>query len=61
MEKNWYNLSVDETAKKLNTNLESGLSKDGVESSRAKYGLNELQAQKKKSLLVKFIDVNNIS
>ena len=56
MEKNWYNLSIEETAKELNTSIESGLSKDGVESSRAKYGLNELQAQKKKSLFIKFIE-----
>ena len=56
MEKNWYNLSIEETAKELNTSIESGLSKEGVESSRAKYGLNELQAQKKKSLFVKFIE-----
>ncbi|MBQ3409225.1 MAG: calcium-translocating P-type ATPase, PMCA-type [Clostridia bacterium] len=56
MEKNWYNLSVDETANKLSTNCENGLSSKDIESARAKYGANELQAQKKKSLLVKFIE-----
>ncbi len=56
MEMNWYNLSVDETAKKLNTNVESGLSEDKVKSVREKYGFNELQAQKKKSLFVKFLE-----
>ena len=47
MEKNWYNLSVDETAKKLNTNVESGLSNEGVKKSREKYGLNELKKDDK--------------
>lgn len=56
MEENWYNLSVDDTAKKLDTNCELGLSEDKVQKSRAEHGFNELQAQKKKSLLVKFLE-----
>ena len=56
MEKNWYNLSVDETAKKLNTSLESGLSNEGIEMARAKYGSNQLKEQKKKSIIIKFLD-----
>ena len=56
MEKNWYNLTAEETAKELNTKIDSGLSADGVEKSREKFGFNELQAQKKKSLFVKFIE-----
>lgn len=56
MEKNWYNLTVEETAKELSTEINSGLSTEGVEKSREKFGLNELQAQKKKSLIVKFLE-----
>ena len=56
MEKNWYNLSIEETEKKLETNLSSGLTSEQVTKSRAKYGYNELEAQKKKSLFVKFLE-----
>ena len=56
IEKNWYNLSVEETEKELGTNCVSGLSNEQVQNSRAKYGFNELQAQKKKSLFVKFLE-----
>ena len=56
MEKNWYNLSIEETEKKLETNLNSGLTTDQVLKSREKYGYNELKAQKKKSLFVKFLE-----
>ena len=56
MEKNWYNMSVDEATKKLETDCVSGLSNEKVSTARAKYGTNELQAKKKKSLLVKFLE-----
>ena len=56
MEKNWYNLSIEETEKKLETNLNSGLTTDQVLKSREKYGYNELKAQKKKSIFVKFLE-----
>ncbi|MBR2744195.1 MAG: calcium-translocating P-type ATPase, PMCA-type [Clostridia bacterium] len=56
MENNWYNLTEEETAKKLNTDLKNGLTSDKVQESRAKYGANELQQQKKKSLFVKFLE-----
>ena len=56
MEENWYNLSKEEVEEKLKTNLESGLTTDQVSESRAKYGYNQLQTQKKKSLFVKFLE-----
>ncbi len=56
MEKNWYNLTTDETEKKLDTNKETGLSKEQVTNKRAEYGYNELEAAKKKSLFVKFLE-----
>ena len=56
MEENWYNLSKEEVQEKLKTNLESGLTTEQVSENRAKYGYNQLQAQKKKSLFVKFLE-----
>ena len=56
MEKNWYNLSVKETETKLETDLEAGLTTEQVTKAREKYGYNELKAQKKKSLFVKFLE-----
>ena len=56
MDDNWYNLSAEETAKKFNTSIEKGLTTEAVEESRSKYGFNELQAKKKKSIFVKFLE-----
>ena len=56
MEENWYNLSVQDTEKKLDTNIVNGLSTEQVNKKREQYGFNELQAQKKKSLFVKFLE-----
>ena len=56
MEKNWYNLSVEETEKKLKTNVSTGLNQNQVQEKRAEYGYNELKAEKKKSLFIKFIE-----
>ncbi len=56
MEKNWYNKSKEEICKEFNVNQESGLSNEQVLKYREKYGSNELQAQKKKSLFVKFLE-----
>ena len=56
MEKeNWYNLSTDETVKKLETDLKNGLSDAEVTARREKYGTNELKAKRKKTLIEKFI------
>jgi len=56
MSKKWFNLTVQETAKELNTDLENGLSLEEVVLRREKYGANELKAKKKKSLFVKFLE-----
>ena len=56
MSKKWFNLTIEETAKDLETDLEKGLSSEEVVQRREKYGSNELKAKKKKSLFVKFLE-----
>ena len=56
MEKNWYNKSKEEVYKEFEISEDKGLSDDQVLKNREKYGSNELQAQKKKSLFVKFLE-----
>ena len=56
MEKKWYNKSKEEVFKEFNISEEKGLSNEQVIANREKYGSNELKAQKKKSLFVKFIE-----
>ena len=56
MEKNWFNKSVKETEQELETDIKNGLKNTEIASRYEKYGYNELQAKKKKSLLVKFIE-----
>ena len=57
MEKtNWFNKEVEKVALELETDLEKGLTKEQVQKNKEKYGLNELKAQKKKTLFQKFID-----
>ena len=57
MEKeNWYNLTAEETAKKLETDLKKGLSDAEVTARREKYGTNELKAKRKKTLFEKFLE-----
>ena len=56
MEKNWYNKEIKEIEKQLDTNLEKGLVQEKVNEKIAKYGLNELKAEKKKSLIKKFLE-----
>ena len=56
MEKeNWYNLTAEETAKKLETDLKQGLSDAEVSARREKYGTNELKAKRKQTLIEKFL------
>ena len=52
---NYYNLSVEEIEKELNTNKE-GLSDQEYDIRIEKYGFNELTEKKKESILVKFIE-----
>lgn len=55
MLQNWFNKSIDETSKLLETNLQNGLKDIEVQERKEKYGLNELKEGKKKSLLQKFL------
>ena len=54
--KQWFNQNIEETKKYFKLDEKQGLSKEQVEENRQKYGLNELEAKKKKSLLVKFLE-----
>ena len=57
MEKtNWYNLSVEETALNLETDIVNGLTEEEVKKRREIYGFNELKAKEKKSIIVKFLE-----
>ena len=56
MEDKWFNKTVQETEQNLETNINTGLTQEQISKKLAKYGLNELQAQKKKSLFVKFLE-----
>ena len=53
---NWFNQETKNVIKKLNSNLEKGLTEEQVKQAREKYGYNELEAKKKKTLLVKFLE-----
>ena len=55
MEKQWFNKTVKEIEKELQTDLEKGLSANKVAEHKEKYGLNQLKEKKKDSLLKKFI------
>ncbi len=53
---NWFNKDVEEIEKELQTNIEKGLTDEEVKQKRKKYGYNELQAAKKKTLFQRFLD-----
>ena len=55
MEKQWFNKTVKDVEKELETNIEKGLSSKKVEEHKEKYGLNQLKEKKKDSLLKKFL------
>ena len=57
MEKaNWFCKSVKDVEKELETNIDKGLDLQEVEKRKEKYGLNELKAKKKKSLIKKILE-----
>ncbi len=56
MEKQWFNKSIEEACKELETNLETGLNEKQVEEKKSKYGENKLEEKKKKSVVVKFLE-----
>ena len=53
---NWFNKETKKVIEELNSNLEKGLTEEKVKASREKYGFNELEAKKKKTVLVKFLE-----
>ena len=53
---NWFNKTVSEVEKELETNTKTGLESEQVKRRQEKYGLNELQSGKKKSLIIKFLE-----
>ena len=55
MEKQWFNKTVKDVEKELETDLEKGLNTSKVEEHKEKYGLNQLKEKKKDSLLKKFL------
>ena len=56
MEEKWFNKTFEETEKVLETDVNKGLSDSQVEKKREQYGTNELEAKKKKSIFVKFLE-----
>ena len=55
-EKNWFNKSIEEVEKELQTDISNGLTLQEVEKRREKYGINALKAKKKKSLFQRFLE-----
>ena len=53
---NWFNKEIKEVEKELETDLEKGLNSERVKERQEKYGLNQLKAAKKKTLLQRFLD-----
>ncbi|MDF2587961.1 MAG: hypothetical protein K0S41_1802 [Anaerocolumna sp.] len=51
---NWHCISKDDAAKELQTSIETGLTKKEVVKRQKKYGINILEAKKKKSIFIKF-------
>lgn len=56
MEQNFYNLSVQETENLFSTSADKGLTDSQIEELREKYGFNEFEKQKKKSLFIRFLE-----
>ena len=55
-ESKWFNKSIEEAEKILETNIQNGLTENDVKTKREKHGLNMLKAKKKASLLQRFIE-----
>lgn len=52
----WHTLSAKEVERKMGTNLRSGLSERQAEERKRKYGANKLDEQKKKPIILKFLE-----
>ena len=53
--KKWFQKSIEEITKDLNTDLDKGLTLEQVEEKRKKYGLNEIQETEKTPILQRFL------
>lgn len=56
MGENWFNKTEEKIKEELETDLVNGLTDEKVIAHREKYGKNELQAKKKKSIFQKFLE-----
>jgi Ca2+-transporting ATPase len=56
LKEEWYLKNIEEASKKLETNINTGLTNEQVAKKQEQYGLNELKAKKKKSILKKFLE-----
>lgn len=56
MNETWFNKSIEETCKMLETNINTGLNNMQVQEKLKKYGENKLKEKKKKSLVIKFLE-----
>ena len=56
MERNWYDKTEKEILEVLDTHEQKGLTNEQVKAKQEQYGFNELKAEKKKSVLVKFLE-----
>lgn len=54
--KKWFNKEIKEVEAELATNVDRGLGVEEVKRRQEKYGLNQLKAAKKKTLLQRFVD-----
>ena len=52
----WFNYDIKDVEDKLGTNLEKGLSFEDIKTRQEKYGLNQLQETKKKTLIQRFLE-----
>jgi len=56
LERNWYDKTQKEILEVLDTHEQKGLTNEQVKAKQEQYGFNELKAEKKKSVLVKFLE-----
>ena len=56
MNETWFNKSIEETCKILETNINTGLNNSQIQEKINKYGENKLKEKKKKSLIIKFLE-----
>ena len=56
LEEKWFTKKIEQVEKELKTNIDKGLSDEKIKEKREIYGYNELQAKKKKSIFIKFLE-----